>query len=487
MSRFQNILLVLILLLGVGLRSVEVLNRNFLFGYDQGRDYLAVKDIVDNRNPTLIGPEVGAGYAGLSGIFHGPYYYYSLVLPYLVLAGDPYGGLLLMFLFGTASLFLCYFFIREIFGVKEALAGTFLVALCPALTAQSRFIWNSHPTTFFVLLALWFTARIPKNPFRYFFLAAFTAGLIYGFELAISVPLLLAQFVYVLMSTETRKLKVLLGGVLGVLIAHLPFFLFEIRHGFMALKGIFSVFAKPALDGGKTVNIGVVFREHLGDFWSNFQNTFSLPWWAGIVLLATMTYSAFIIKKQPPILRFLLLLAPVSFFIFLLINNTVWDYYLIHLHLAYIILFSYYLINTQKIPGAILAIMFLVIMTGMVREMKRAVYDYSDYGGVAKIAGKIDALNYIYEDAQNKPFNVLVFTPPVHDYAYRYLLAWYGQKKYGFTPSYQKQGLFYLWIEPEGSGIWHKGWLETVVKDGEILKEEVLPNGFIIQKRYAEI
>ena len=35
-------------------RSVEVLNGNPVFGFDQGREYLMTKDIVENRNPILI-------------------------------------------------------------------------------------------------------------------------------------------------------------------------------------------------------------------------------------------------------------------------------------------------------------------------------------------------------------------------------------------------------------------------------------------------
>src|SRR3990167_6976885 len=95
-----KIVVILLFTLGISLRSVEVLNGNYLFGFDQGRDYMAVYNIVENHKFTLLGAEVGAGSAGLSGLFHGPGYYYLLSLMYILFRGDLYGGIVLMFFFG---------------------------------------------------------------------------------------------------------------------------------------------------------------------------------------------------------------------------------------------------------------------------------------------------------------------------------------------------------------------------------------------------
>ena len=131
---------------------------------------------------------------------------------------------------------------------------------------------------------------------------------------------------------------------------------------------------------------------------------------------------------------------------------------------------------------------FLILMLpGFFQQIRRVRYDLADYGGGAKIKGKIEAVDYIYQDAGEEEFNVLVFTPPIYDYPYRYLLDWYGEKKYGYVPGKEKKGIFYLWIEPDPQKRWtYQGWLETVIKTGKVLKEETLPSGFIIQKRYAE-
>ncbi len=491
MRRIEIILLTLIILLGVGLRSPEVLSKNFLFGFDQGRDYLAVREIVVGRNPTLIGPEVGAGFAGLGGIFHGPYYYYSLVLPFLLFDGHPYGGLVTMFLFGVASLFLCFYIAQKMFGTKAALVATFLLAISGPITSQSRFMWNSHPTTFFILLAFWFTFKIPENPKKYFFLATFFSGLIYGFELAISVPLIFSQFLYVLLILRIKDIKVYLMGLFGVILAHLPFFAFELRHNFMAIRGVLNSLSSAG--NRSLMHLAHLFYRHLQAFWINFQTTFLLNkyllYLLFLLLVKTMVdcFKKEKRSKENYFIRFLVVLPAVSFIVFLFLDNVVWGHFLVHLCIAYIFIFAFHFRKAKFSSLQVLLVVFLIMMVpGVFKEIGRARNDYYDYGGVAKIRGKLEAIDYIYSDAKEEEFNVLVFTPPVYDYAYRYLLGWYGKQKYNYVPGDKKEGLFYLWIEPESTGLWHKGWLETVVKTGKILKEETLPNGFIIQKRYEE-
>jgi len=58
------ILLTVIVLLSLFPRSIEALNGNPIFGFDQGREMIAARNIVVNHKLILIGTEVGAGMAG---------------------------------------------------------------------------------------------------------------------------------------------------------------------------------------------------------------------------------------------------------------------------------------------------------------------------------------------------------------------------------------------------------------------------------------
>lgn len=111
--------------------------------------------------------------------------------------------------------------------------------------------------------------------------------------------------------------------------------------------------------------------------------------------------------------------------------------------------------------------------------------DFNDFGGTHKMKGKMQALDYIYKDAAGKQFNIMIFTPPIYTYPYDYMLWWYGEKKYGYKPENKKEGTLYLLIEPDPHKPWtYKGWLETVIKTGDIIYTKELPSGFIVQKRY---
>lgn len=490
MKKIELFLLVLVMLLGIFLRSPEVVNRNPLFGFDQGRDYLTVRKIVVDHKLTLIGSEVGAGYAGLQGIFHGPYYYYLLTIPFILFGGDPYGSVVLMFVLGVVSLFFGFYFVYREFSYRTALVFTFLMAL--TLYAQSRFMWNTHPATLLILLVFWLVLKIPQNPLEYFFAAVFLSGLIYGFQLAISVCLVITLYIYGFLILRIRNWRIYLSGLVAILIVCFPFFGFEFRHGFMTSKSVLKILSSFFTSPRTDFSTGI--KSHFLNFWFNFRDSFYLSdrfrFWALVVLLVNSLF--FLIKSKKSseknFIIFLSILPSTSFLVFLLLPGPVWNHYLVHLHLVYIFLFAYFLTKSKEQVFRVLLGIFLILMLPSIsKEIIKAKNDLIDYGGVAKMKGKLEAMDYIYQDAGNQKFNVLVFTPPVYDYAYRYLLWWYGGKKYGYVPGDKKEGLFYLWIEPDSKKPWsYNGWLETVIKTGTVLKEEKLPSGFIIQKRYEE-
>src|SRR3989344_5383497 len=149
-------MVIAVILFGIALRAVEAVSGNYLFEFDQGRDYLLVQEIVEKGKMRLIVLELGGGYAGISGFFHGPGYLYLLAIPYVLFQGDPYGGMVLMFLLGCVTLLMSYMAGVKIIGRSGALLFLILVAISPPVIAQSRFIWNTHPSSSLILLVLYF-------------------------------------------------------------------------------------------------------------------------------------------------------------------------------------------------------------------------------------------------------------------------------------------------------------------------------------------
>lgn len=489
------LLIFLVIFLSLFPRSIEVLNQNPVFGFDNGREMLAAKQIIVDHKPILIGTEVGAGSAGITGIFHGPVYYYMLTIPFLLFNGNPQGGVYLMFIFGLLTVIFSYFLGEKLFGKHIGTLLILLTSMSPVLIAQSRFIWSPNPPPLFILLSYYFTYMFTQNKKKVnIFLASFFAGFVYNFELGIAVPMSLALVMYSIFIFK-RNLKSYVFLLLGFMFAYLPMFIFEARHNFLGLRGILLYLVSHK--SSSTHTSIYYLSDHIKSFIDGFQNTFSINQYSLlflIILIVVCTYFVFKEKniKLKHFMMFLFLQIPVTFFVFSFLKNTVYGIYLLHLNLLYLLFFcyiAYSLLTQKKIKPLIimLVLIFVFLIAGISNAIITSVHDYPDYGGTAKINGKIDAIDYIYKEAKGKPFGLLVFTPPVYTYPYDYLLWWYGKRKYNYMPYKEKKGTVFLLIETDSYQPWtYKGWLETVIKSGTIIKTVTLPSGFIIQKRVIE-
>lgn len=482
----------LILFLSFFPRSVEVLTKNYNFGFDQGNDYLAAWDIAVNHKLTLIGNEIGSGVAGFRWIFQGPFYYYSLSIPFLFFGGDPYGGIVLMLFFGLLAILTGFILGNKIFGFWGGVIISLFIAICPIFISQSRFVWSPHPATFLIFLAFIFIYLMDKKPI-YIFLAAFITGFIYNFELAIAFPMSITLLIYYFFVNRTKNLKNYLYLFSGFFLAYLPFILFEIRHGFMGLRSIF------VYHPGNNLSFSVLqkyFMQHITVFYTDFIYTFPIRGNIFIELFLIIILIGLVFfaiketnKNLKKLLLYICLLPFVTFGVYAFLIGPIWSHYLVHLNAAYIFLttFVVYKIAIRKnflIKAFIFTVFLIFIIVSINFSIKTTNKDYSDYGGTVKIRGIEDAIDYIYKDAKGNKFGLLIFAPPVYTYQYDYLILWYANKKYNYIPYKDKKGTFYLLIEQDPGKPWsYKGWLETVVKDGKIIWTKTLPSGFIIQKR----
>lgn len=492
--KLEYILLPLIIFFTLFPRGVEVLNGNYLFGFDQGREYLMTKKIAYDHKVTLIGTELGAGSAGVSGIFHGPGYYYFLAIPFVLFKGDPYGGVLMMFFFSVATVIFSFFLGRKLFGSLFGMITALFVSVSPPLISQARFLWSPNLTSFFILLAIYFAYRISEKRNLFIFLAAFFSAFTYNFEFAIAVPLCIGLFLYALYSFRLSNIKKYVFLFIGFFLGFLPMLLFEVRHGFIAFNGFISYLSSPKSDNQAAIGILNIIQDRLGYFYFVLIDTFPKSQIAAIIATALFIVGVYFMfreknKALKNFLIYLLTLVFVSLFVFSLLKTPVYHYYLTHLNFVFIIfaVYSLYSANMKKNLKAlaVLVVLLLVlIFPAFHSSLKTSIRDYYDYGGVAKNKGLTDAIDFIYSDAGGRPFNLLIFAPPVYTYQYDYMLRWYAQNKYSYLPGGEKKGLTYLWIEVDPYKPWsYEGWLETVIGEGKILKETKLPSGFIVQKR----
>ncbi len=489
---------IVLVALGVMLRVVETANGNYVFGFDQGLDFMAARSIAVDHKLTLIGSEAGAGFAGLPGIFHGPGYRYILAALLFVSSGNPYGAIVALGIISIAALWFIYWFVKKIFGFHTAVVSLILAAVSLPLSAQARMIWAPNFSALIALPFLYAVWLSRKKTLTAVFVTSFFAALLYHFELPMAAPAMLMTVLYFGFILKIRDIKAWVVVCAGFLAGLSPMILFESRHGWGVVKGILSY--------GSRVTTPVTAApfswsfELAGDVNALFATIresflFPVPWMRTVfpwIFLCSVLWYAYREKKQEikAYVYGLLLLIAAHFFIFFPYRGPVYSHYLTLLYFVYPILASYVAMRafSGRLTRWVLCAAGILLFSGVLMRMPKTILtDYRDYGGTAKIRGKTEALDVIYSDAAGKPFGLLVFTPPVIPYAYEYLATWYGSRTYGYVPPFERKPVFYLLIEPDPEKPWsYNGWLETVIKTGAVVKTWNLPSGFIIEKRTEE-
>lgn len=485
-KRSNLLILLIIVFLGITPRAIEVLSGNYLFGFDQGMFYEDVRQMVETRKPTLIGVEVG----GIGGFFQGPGWTYFLLIPYLLFHGDPYGGMIFMLLLGAATIFLSYLLFYKTLGNKASLLAAFFIAISPGIISQSRFIWPPFVIPPLTILMVFFILKSLKNPTLYIPLAIGTIGLMSHFEIATGITLLVSTVITLLFlfPRNVLKIKVIGYSFLAFTLTQITLIIFDLRHNFISSRGIVNL-----LLHNKTIDTPYNFQNHIDIFKDSFLAvSFGMPLFVVTALVSTLGGIVLLRDKKVKIetkriLLFVFVNSVILFLVFLPMKMVLWPWWVLELPIFLCIIFGIvfsYLLQSKN--GKIIVASLLTIYSGffLISTFNWYKNDFNDYGGTAKIKGKIDAIDFIYKDAGSKDFGLLVFTPPVYTYAYDYLLQWYAEKKYGYVPPKEKKQKFYLLMESDSlKPTSHIGWQKTVVVDGEIEKEIKLPSGFIIQKR----
>ncbi|MDP3988188.1 MAG: glycosyltransferase family 39 protein [Candidatus Levybacteria bacterium] len=496
-KRINIFILFVIFILAFLLRAQELISHNFLFLIDQGRDMMAVKSIIFDHHLTLIGP-----YTSLQGVFQGPLWYYLLSIPTFFLKGDPWGGIVLMFIISLSVVFISFFFTKKMFGEKAAIFTAFVFAISPEAIAAATYTWNPHPMWLLVILYIFIFYKALSKKYFHLFLWPIIS-LMFHFETALAVFILFATIIYFLIF-ERKKLfqKHFFYGVLIAGFFFLPQIIFDLRHNFLMTKSILSLFSgskQGLLIKGESQNYFLLIQNHLSLFSYNFQTSFMRDGYLRFlpnIMFAIMIFSVFLnsklslfSQKENKFNLFLLKVVGIIVLLSFFYPFPLRYWFLTGFQSFYVLIFALFLSRMWsgfkgRFFVSILIAVF-VFYSGL--KIHTLYFNPPDEGGTAKIKGKTEAIDYVYNDSKRKEFNLLVFTPPVNTDAYDYLIFWYGKEKYGFIPSSKKSGTFYLLIEPDPEKPWsYKGWLETVIKDGKVLETKTLPSGFIIQKRITD-
>lgn len=496
-KKLSFVFFVAIIVFGAALRGQETLSQNYLFLLDQGRDMMAVKRIVYDLHPTLIGP-----YTSLQGVFQGPLWYYLLAIPTVIFDGNPWGAVVLMFVISMSVVFVVYLFMTKYFGESVGMFTAFLFAVSPEAVAAATYTWNPHPMWLLILLYIFSFYQLVGLKNKKFHLVVWPLiALMFHFQTALAVFISIGSLLFLLFFyRDSIRQKKMLYGLILASVFFMPQVLFELRHDFLMTRSVLSIFSgsdQGLLVGGEDRSYLNLIQRNISLFYYNFSTTFvrdgylkDLPKIALFTLVVSLLLQKklqLFDKKEWSFIMFIVKIVGIIAILSFLYPFPLRYWFLTGFQSFYLVMFGIILNMLLKPAIGKLGIFalfgFLLFYSG-----QRLYYLYiqpPNDGGIAKIKGKMDALNYIYNDSNGKPFGLLVFNPPVSTDAYDYVLWWYGSRKYKYLPHQEKKGIFYLWIEQDSSKPWsYIGWLETVIKSGKVLETKTLPSGFIIQKRH---
>lgn len=486
----EYLILYLIILIGSFLRLQGIYTNSFAFTYDVGRDLLALWDMQFLHKLSLIGPT-----SGLPGVFYGPWWYLILFPFFVIFSGNPQSLTFVIAVFGILTIFFAYTFGKKLGGIFLGLTFASLISVSSALTSLSSQIWSPNIVPIFIIFVLYCLREIySKKPPKliYFFLLGFLlalvseSGIVFGFLFLFGIILSL-----ILILNKNLTLKSIMVFFLGIFVIFSPRILFEFRHQFLMTKSFINFLATG--DSSKNYQFVETFINSINILFNNFNSAialdnkiigFSVLIFISVILIVLFKNTNEINKKfiKTCLIVLITFLLGITFF-----KHDIWPHYLIGLPIIYILLFSIsvrLLSNKTKnyiLPGIIVALLFLFNFNPiyLINNFKKPLW----VGDASVYKNQLEVIDYVYRQSQGKDFKYIVYTPPVHDYTYRYLFKWYGSSKYHYLPS-SSSHLAYFILEPDPQYPFRlTDWLKQREKDGRIVKTEKFKSGIIVQTR----
>lgn len=437
-----------------------VLSGNIPFWYDPARDMLSAWENLHKL--TLIGPT-----SGIPGFFYGPYWIWWLSGAELISKNPAFVTLLTMVLpyllifFGVLMLF------RELFGKFT----TILLWLLFFVSFQGYMtqVWNPYLapilflsiTSILVLHTKRITDTISVLPL---FFAGVITGLALNIHISFSVGFSVGCLLYIVIQNIfflPRKTKgdmfkqtfFSLGSFIsGILLIFLPFFFFEIRHGFMQTKVALNAF----LHGGAVVTQHGLSRiEIIQQFFLVYSQLLHLPFFLSLIVLIMLgvLYIFFVGKKEwkfsqdeRNLFLFLFIISFCVLGLYLSARNPIWNYHFVGTEVLWLLLIG---LLIKRIPFA----KYLLFAWCIYLCFVFGANFISSMRTNPLTRGSLYTKEYIVatvkNDAGNKPYTVYAYSPSIYTYEYNYLFRWMTGHEFSYDPGQiQRVGTVYLILPP---------------------------------------
>lgn len=457
----------------IALRYIPISQETVPYTYDQGRDFLAARNIVVNKDITLIGPTTGA-----EGVFHGAWWYYFLAIPFTIFNGDPIGFYYFIALVGVLQGVAMAVLIKKEVSPLLSLMFLAIVSISPYFIKTSIFAINSIltlPCILILLVGLY--GFIKKNQLRYLFLTALSAGLIAEAEVAFGIFLFPSLVLAVIISKNAKlffgSIKKTASIISGVTLAMSLRILFELKYNFLQTKALTSFWGK---ENTQPKEFSHVIKERLELFWEYYMEIFPKELkFLGIILLIVAVVGYWkgyrkLEAYQKKWISFVGLLTVLLYVVSLIYKNSFfWAYYFEGIHYIFIVLVGfglYCLYLSFQNAHVRLGILTLLVCT-VIGGMHVRVANNPPKSEPMGLLMHKNAIEYLYTEVGMEPFCLRMYTPPVLTHTYNYLLdqqSRTGKGTYPRTEFIDNQCWYF--VESDSYALRRTNWLLNNIPEG---------------------
>lgn len=472
-------------------RLLPISTQTVPYTYDQGRDFIEARDIIVNKDITLIGPTTGA-----EGVFHGAWWYYFLAIPFLFTGGVPIAFYYFIALTALAVGLGFYYFLHKEFSPLLGLVFFAFVSTSPYFIRTSIFAISSIMTLPFILLFMVsLYAYLKTEKLLYLGIFGFSIGMIFEGEVAFGVFMLPAVIATIVLLKQTKtffgssqKVGAIVGGGVAAMILRITF---ELKNNFLQTKNLLGFQDTP---GTNPLPLSKVIEERfdlfVGYYKQIYMNDFQI---LGFILLAIAIFGLWkgykkLNNHQKVYARFLPVLV-ISLYTVSLVytKNFFWHYYfegIQYLMLGVVIvgLYAASKVSPKQMEKLLIAVLLVVAITGGYKA-----YTMSQEPPNTKVEGLImqkNAVEYIVDKVNGEEFCLQMYTPPVATYTYDYLLDYYARTADFTYPrtEYRNNECWYF-IESDNVEERRQTWIDKhIPSNAELVEEHEVSEALVIQK-----
>jgi len=409
-NRNTYLVLFVIFILGFLLR-VYPGNENLIWSYDQARDSVVIRSIIDDKNIIIVGPQTE--FVGLS---HGPLYYYLFSIFFHLGQSNLTIPLLAMIVLNLSSIIPIYLLAKSLSNGENrvGIIASFLFIIAYQQIEYARWLSNVSITVPFLAWFYYFLWKITnQKTANSDNLQNIIIPVLTGLSLALAIQgelflLYLIPISYFCMYYYRIKFKKFLLFHIGLVFGLATFIIAEIKFGFLATNTFINDFIFNDAGGVFDLNKKLLdYFTHLG--LTTYQNIIGYNSVLGLISLFLILILFFKTRKNvnKNVFSFILILlfSHSILFIFKYVNAVFLD---LSITLPIILLFTlsiWFLIKTNKKIVAV-GLLFLIIISQLFQlysntKNKTPMQIFNFHQGGILFSQKKEIVNKIYELVKN--------------------------------------------------------------------------------------